>query len=135
VILDDHDPFDPTNLGLSQELVARQAPLTDPARAGAAPKRQRREFVIVPMAWKDRLAGAVHASTFKLALHLLYQHWKNDGAAIKLSNVALAKDGISRWAKWRSLGELERLGLIAVERKNRRSPVVRIVKAGGNHAA
>jgi hypothetical protein len=115
-------------------------PLVEPpATATTTAKRTRRgsrdQFIIVPMAWKNRLAAAVHVSTFKLALHLLYQHWKNDGAAIKLSNVALANDGISRWQKWRALEELEKLGLVAIERQCRRSPMVQIVKAVGNHAA
>jgi hypothetical protein len=71
-------------------------PLADPTAPSAKHHKRRDQFVIVPMAWKDRLAGAVDASTLKLALHLLYQHWKNDGAAIKLSNTALANAGISR---------------------------------------
>jgi hypothetical protein len=109
------------------------AELTGTAIATKHPKR--RDFVIVPMAWKDRLAGAVHVATLKLALHLLYQDWKTEGAAIKIPNIAFANAGISRWAKWRALGELERLGLVVVERRKRRSPLVRVVRDGGNHAA
>jgi hypothetical protein len=106
---------------------------TAPATLAAKPKRGRgrEQFIIVPMTWKDCLTKAVHASTFKLALHLLYQHWKTDGAAIKLSNTTL--DGMSGKQKWRGLRELEKLGLVAVERRKRRSPLVRVVKAAGNH--
>jgi hypothetical protein len=52
-------------------------------------------------------------------------HWKGNGAPIKLSNGMLEIDGISRQAKWRALTDLERLGLIQVERRPNRSPIVR----------
>jgi hypothetical protein len=106
-------------------------PLADPAGTGTAKHHNKRrdQFIIVPMAWKDRLTGAVHASTLKLALHLLHQYWKNDGEAIGLSNIALTSAGVSRGQKWRCLRELEKLGLVQVERRKRRSPLVRVIGA------
>jgi uncharacterized membrane protein len=35
-------------------------------------------------------------------------------------------DGISRQSKWRALNDLEQRGLIVVERRRRRSPLVRL---------
>jgi hypothetical protein len=35
-------------------------------------------------------------------------------------------DGISRYSKWKALGDLERRGLVTVERRPRRSPLVRV---------
>ena len=36
-------------------------------------------------------------------------------------------DGVSRQAKWRALNDLERRGLISVERRRRRSPLIRVL--------
>jgi hypothetical protein len=65
--------------------------------------------------------------TLLLALHLLYLHWKGKGQPIKLANGMLEYDGISRFAKWRSLRELERRGLISVECRPKRSPLIRVL--------
>jgi hypothetical protein len=82
----------------------------------------------VPRSWSDRLKGARHASTYKLAVHLLYQHWRTSGQPIALTNVALAGTGVSRRAKWRALRELERLELVEIKRRRRRSPIVTLLK-------
>jgi hypothetical protein len=104
-----------------------------PTHSAAAPTPHKRrsdlQFVKVPLMWKDRLAKAgAHGATYALALHLLYHDWKSNESPIKLSNTALADDGITRWQKWRALRELEQLGLAVVERRPRKSPIVRVVK-------
>jgi len=35
-------------------------------------------------------------------------------------------DGISRQSKWRGLVELEKVGLVTIERRPNRSPIVRV---------
>jgi len=96
--------------------------------AATARARRRDRFIIVPGTWADRLAAARHASTLKLALHLLHQHWKNGGQPVPLSNVSLTSAGIGRRSKWRALGELERLKLIEIERRRRKSPLITPLK-------
>jgi hypothetical protein len=128
-MVDELDEAIDGNRKLAAELVKPiLAKLAMPAAPTAKRNRHKDQFIIVPMAWKDRLKDAVHASTFKLAHHLLYEDWKTEGAPIRLSNTALAKAGITRWAKWRALGELEKLGLVVVERKAGRSPVAKVVR-------
>jgi hypothetical protein len=46
---------------------------------------------------------------------------------VVLSNMALESWGIGADAKARALGALERAGLVAVERRVRRSPVVKLL--------
>jgi hypothetical protein len=92
------------------------------------PARRRTDFTIIPRAWSDRLDAARHTSTFKIALRLLHQHWKNGGQPIKLTNVALTNAGVSRRQKWRGLPELKQLGLIKIERRRRKSPLVTLLK-------
>ena len=62
------DPFDLEKFRLSPEDVKAYAGKTTPR---SAPRRQ--EFTIVPRAWSDRLKAARRTSTFKVALHLLFQ--------------------------------------------------------------
>jgi hypothetical protein len=58
-----------------------------------------------------------------LALTLLFEGWKAKGASIKVGN---DKAG-SRQSKWRALVELERRGLIRIERRSKKAPLVYLV--------
>jgi hypothetical protein len=51
----------------------------------------------------------------------------DSGAGPKLANGMLAMDDVSRHSKNRALHELERRGLIKVDRRLRKSPIVRVV--------
>jgi hypothetical protein len=88
-------------------------------------RKRRQHFVMVPWMWIERLNGA-SGQTYRLAHVLLYLHWKGKGGPIKLPNGMLEMDGVSRYSKWRALNDLERRGLITVERRARRSPFVRL---------
>jgi hypothetical protein len=115
-----NDPFDLNNLKLNQEAW--------PERRAVTPRkiaRRREHFVMVPWTWVEELSGAT-GQTWHLTMHLLYLHWKGKGAPIKLANGMLKIDGISRASKWRALAELERRGLITVERRPSRSPIIRL---------
>jgi len=46
---------------------------------------------------------------------------------VKFPNGMLGIDGVSRRSKWRALNDLERRGLITVERRPGRSPIVRLL--------
>jgi hypothetical protein len=115
------DSFDLKKLVLPPEIVRE--------RRGIEPKKiqkRRAYFVKVPWVWVEQLDGAA-GQTYRLALCLLYLHWKSGSEPIKLPNSMLKIDGISRASKWRGLAELERRGLITVERRPRRSPLIRLV--------
>jgi hypothetical protein len=115
------DTFDLTKLALPQEIV-RERRAVVPGKI----QKRRAHFVKVPWVWIERLDGAT-GQTYRLALCLLYLHWKSGSEPIKLSNGMLKIDGISRASKWRGLTELERRGLITIERRPSRSPLVRLV--------
>jgi hypothetical protein len=89
-------------------------------------KKRRQHFVMVPWPWIERLNGAT-GQTYRVALILLYLDWKDRGVPIKLANGMLRTDGISRRSKWRALNALEQRGLIAVERRPHRSPIIRLL--------
>ena len=90
-------------------------------------RNRRKKFVLVPWPWIEKLAGTT-GHTHQLALRLLYQHWmQGGGGPIKLPNGMLEYDGVSRQSKWRALADLERRGLVIVERRAGKSPLVRLI--------
>ena len=119
------DPFDLANLRLTPEAVAAMSRAATAKQARAQPKRQRQQFVMVPWVWVESLKEARHVATYRLALFVLYQHWKTNKPVLA-SNVALKALGVPRRSKYRAIRELERLGLIRVEWRRRRSPVITV---------
>jgi hypothetical protein len=58
-------------------------------------------------------------------MFLLYEHWhRGDRGPIKLPSGMLEMDGVSRTSKRRALRSLENLGLILVEWRLKKSPIV-----------
>lgn len=82
-------------------------------------------YTKVPKLWQEYLIKAdADAATYRVALYLLDQAtWTID---VPLGNRVLAKHGVSRWGKWRALRKLRRVGLVAVEERPRRAPVVKV---------
>jgi hypothetical protein len=108
----------------------------DPGRIVAFPKpalvrskKWRRQFVRVPWLWVEQLQQARRVSTYRLAMMLLYEHWRTGGHPIALSNIGAWKEGLTRRSKWNALVELERLKLIRIERRARRAPRVKVLFA------
>jgi DNA-binding FadR family transcriptional regulator len=60
---------------------------------------------------------------------VLLQHvaWQTNSATFPLSNSVLAKYGVTREVKRRALAALESSGLILVERRHGRAPVVTLI--------
>jgi hypothetical protein len=118
--MDDHDPYDLSRLRVDVEATARKV---------RRPKSWRRYYVQVPWIWIERLRSAQRVNTYRLALVLLYEHWRTGGKPVALSNVAMQAEGLTRRSKWRALEELTELGLIAVETKPGKSPRVTVRQA------
>jgi hypothetical protein len=114
------DPPDFADIALTDEQVKGLA------RVPRRIQKRRERFVMMPMAWRESLKGAT-GQTILLAVDLLYLGWRRRGP-ITLANGMLRYDGISRQSKWRGLNELERRGLITVERRHRRSPIVTLLR-------
>jgi hypothetical protein len=63
-------------------------------------------------------------STYRVALYLLDRAtW---GEQVALGNRVLEKRGVSRRSKWRALERLRQAGLIAVEHRPRKNPLVTV---------
>jgi hypothetical protein len=102
-------------------------------KAARPKKKWQRRFIKFPWEWADRLKETNRGATYRLALLLVYEHWRTGGRPILLSNTAAKKEGLSRYSKWRALLELEHLGLIVLERRPRKSPRIKLIV--GTHAA
>ena len=87
-----------------------------------------RPFIMVPMAWLERLRSCRSRAVYMLTLHLLHREFQEKGKPFPLGNDALAEGGVSRFAKRRALLKLEELGLISVERRSRKSPRIFVHK-------
>jgi hypothetical protein len=111
------DPFDLDGLRVNPG----DATLMPSAERAA---RRKRQFIKVPLVWADRLGAVRRVATFKVALRLLRLHFRDHGQPVRLGNLALVLDNVSRRQKGLALAELERLGLVHVERRPRASPVV-----------
>jgi hypothetical protein len=82
-----------------------------------------RHYVEIPWAWMTRLRRARSQGTWCVAVLLLYEHWQH-GSPVTASNILMQDLDVHRRMKSRALIELQELGLITVERKQRRSPRV-----------
>jgi hypothetical protein len=116
----DGDPYDLDNLRLPPKAAGE--------RAAGTPKRirkRRQQFAKVPRTWVDTITRNRRDKTLAVVWHLLHEDWKQGGGRpIKMPNGMLAIDGVGRKAKWRVLDMLEGLGLITVERRGRKSPII-----------
>ena len=79
------------------------------------------------MVWFDRFDAISSGATLKVALRLLQLHFREHGRPVALGNLALRLSGVSRAKKRRALVELEGLGLVHVERRPRKSPIVTVI--------
>lgn len=93
----------------------------------AIDKKRRQRFVMFPQLWIERLRTARHIATYRVALRVLQRSWQSRGQPFPLPNNI---EGVGRWAKWAALSELEQLGLIRLERRDRKSPLVTVVERG-----
>jgi hypothetical protein len=100
--------------------------------AVAKPRRQQqREFIMVTQEQSDRLDKAANLGTERVFRHLLFLTWREwrtrAGKPVTLANAELARKGVDRRTKWRALLELEALGLIRMERRYKKSPIVTVL--------
>ena len=82
-------------------------------------------FIKKPWVWHERLIGAP-GQTWCLADIVLYIHWKRGGAPFKLARGLRGLGAMPRMTRLRALRDLERRGLVTVERRMNRSPIVTV---------
>jgi hypothetical protein len=95
----------------------------------AAPKKRKKpeEFAKVPLWWAKQMTAATKTKKALVGIVLLHTAWKTRRPTFPLPNGRLAKLGVSRLTKYRALRDLERAGLIVVERARHKTPIVTLV--------
>ena len=112
--MDDQDEIDIEKLRVDPELMQRV--LEQQARKSKR-KGWQRICTVVPREWELRLLEAKRVSTYRLAIELLYLHWYGKGKPVTVSSKVAKAAKLSARSKWKALAELERLGLIEVDRR------------------
>jgi hypothetical protein len=97
------------------------------AAAPVGRKKKAEPFVKVPLWWIAQATKATNTGKALVCVELLYAAWKAERPTFPLPNGRLTKLGVSRYAKRRALTDLERAGLITVERPQRKTPIVTLV--------
>ncbi len=96
--------------------------------AAAPIKRKKAEpFVKVPLWWAVEAAKATKTPKALVWIELLHLAWKTKGSTFSLPNGKLKKAGVSRFVKCRVLRELEKAGLITVEWRHGKNPLITLV--------
>jgi hypothetical protein len=91
------------------------------------PQTKKDTFVKVPLWWIEQATRATRTPQAFVAIWLLHLAWQSKSMEFTLPNDRLAKHGADKRAKRRALANLEKAGLIKVERRNRKPPKVTLV--------
>ena len=125
------DPFDIEALGLTPEAIAELAASQKkgPGRAARPKQIPRRQTDFVMMTNAAARAGylALGCPQALVWHYLHYRVWVTKSRTVTLPNATLKSWGVSRMRKSRALRKLEQAGLVRVESRPRRSPLVTLL--------
>jgi len=88
-VKDKDDPFEIENLRLQPEQAAAMGQAVAKLVKAQPRRSKHRDFVMIPMAWVERLKGAEGSAIFFVAIHILFQHWKTNGKPVPVSTRTL----------------------------------------------
>jgi hypothetical protein len=91
------------------------------------PKKSSEPFAILPLAWAVKAAAATHTPKALVWVWLIHQARKTKSNTVAISNEALAQYGISRYAKMRTLRQLEAAGLVEISCHRGRAITVKLL--------
>ena len=101
--------------------------LETPSMKALEPKKHE-QFVKLPLQWAAEAAKATGTRAAMVWILLLHTAWKTQSTTFPLSNVMLARYGVSREMKRRVLEKLEASGRIKIERRLKRNPIVTLLR-------
>jgi hypothetical protein len=84
-------------------------------------------FVQVPLWWIEQATRATRTPQAMVCIWLLYLSWQAKSMTFPLPNDRLAKRGADKRVKRRALANLEKAGLITVERRRGKTPIITLV--------
>jgi hypothetical protein len=83
--------------------------------------------VQIPLWWAGAAADATKSAAALVWIDLLHRAWRAKGQPFTMPNGWLAEWEVSRWTKARVLRQLEAVGLIKVEWRTRKNPLITLV--------
>jgi hypothetical protein len=89
--------------------------------------RRVERFAHLPLAWAAKAAAATNTRRALVWVWLVQQARRTGCDAVAMSNEALAEYGVSRKIKALALRQLEAAGLVAIERRPGKAPLVRLL--------
>jgi hypothetical protein len=92
------------------------------------------EFLMIPYDWIDLLDAIPTRHAHRLMLRLMRISWRLKSATIKVTNRMFLDWKMDRHTKSETLRRLEQAGLISVEWRPRKSPLVTILFPVGHPA-
>ena len=85
------------------------------------------QFAPVGLEWAAEIAKRTRSPAFAVKIALAYMIWRTGSHTFSLTNTLLDRLGVSREGKRRALANLERDGVIQVEKRGRRAPIVTVL--------
>jgi hypothetical protein len=85
------------------------------------------DFARVPLKWAADVAKAMNSPGYMVLVLLAYLAWKTKSPTFVLSNDYLNRHGVKREVKHRALARLEKAGVIRVQRRGLRAPLVTLL--------
>jgi hypothetical protein len=119
------DEFD--ELALTPEQIAELAPLQKVPRSPKPRPTSRAKFVKLPYEETMRAAGQLRNTQMTVLVELAHLRFKLHRDTVPLANTALRLVGVSRPAKQRALRQLQKVGLVKVSWRGRKSPLVTLL--------
>ena len=93
----------------------------------ASPKRPTLgQYLLIPDDWLDRLDAIPGRHAHRLMIGLMRISWRQKSATVKVTNKIFLGCRMDRHTKSETLRRLEQAGMISVERRPRKSPLVTI---------
>jgi hypothetical protein len=92
-----------------------------------ARKTNRKDFTLLPLEWAAGAAKAARTPGATVWILLHYMAWKTKSATFPLSNMLLARYGVTRYTKYRILANLEKAGWIKTQRRHKQALLVTLL--------
>jgi hypothetical protein len=122
----DRDPFDLDGLRMPETGERVPGTIADHL-AKEKEARKGKKFIKLPLIWNDHM-NTIGDKAQIVARYILQLDFKNHGQPFPLPNGPLLAMGVSRRMKHAALTKLERLGLIEVVRRPKKSPLIRALQ-------
>ena len=94
--------------------------------AAPAKRKKVRSYVQIPLKRAGHAAAVTGGKRMLVWMLILYRSWQQQTPTVVVSNTMLRQYGISRETKRRALEQLEAAGLITVEWRATKNPIVTV---------